>query len=164
VKVSAALEKKILAASLQAPDSANPGLRGKRVFELRLVWPWPPTVDKLYVPVPMPKVAGKKQTARLILSAEGKAYYDECQAFCLTHGIKGHVEGRLVVQGRYFPPHKLRYDLNNRHKALLDSFKHCRLYEDDEQIDFEYWSRSPFDGVGRVEVILFEIEPEPEEV
>ena len=107
-------------------------------FEL----PWPPSVNTLYRAIPRGK------HCQNILSAKGRAYFDQAKAYFDYQGtrpeepISSHVELKLFLH----PPNKRIIDIDNRQKAVIDALVKCGVLEDDSvnvvrQIHTYYCSR-----------------------
>jgi Holliday junction resolvase RusA-like endonuclease len=150
MRVSAALERKILESSLSPPQAVNHGLQGPRVWELRLTLPWPPTGNNVYPTV------GKRR----VLSSEGRAYHDAVGFYAAQNRL-GHVEGSLALEVHLYPPDGRRRDSCNVLKVLEDSLVKARLLGDDSQIEVHRLERRGVCPPGRLEVWLWELEEQP---
>lgn len=92
--------------------------------------PYPPSANNLH----------SVFKGRKILSAAGRAYYDEVT---LTVGAQLKVQGakrfdaadRLTYTLTVFPPDRRRRDLSNVVKAFEDSLTKAGIWADDSQVD-----------------------------
>ena len=93
---------------------------------MRIVLPFPPTVNNMY---PADK------SGRRYLSGKGKAFKAEVKARVLEqHGFVKPLTGALSATVELVPPDKRRRDIDNYHKALFDSLGAAGVFEDDSQI------------------------------
>ena len=70
-----------------------------------------------------------------MVSKEARLYKNLICKFLVSQGSP-HVNGRLGVHMKAFPPDKRRRDLDNLNKVVLDSLQKAGLYDDDSQIDY----------------------------
>jgi len=94
--------------------------------KLRLVLPWPPSVNHS---------SGPTSNGGRYLTPEHKAFRNECNLRVIAAGSPAFGEARLAVEIHLTPPDKRRFDLDNRLKGTLDALQLCGVYEDDAQID-----------------------------
>ena len=120
---------------------------------IRLTLPWAPSINsaKFYVnnrPVTSKKVKDFK-----------KAVADEV---IQNHRGEGLGKARLEVHIQAFPPDRLRRDLDNIQKVLLDALQAAGLFDDDEQIDYLSILRGPRMKGGMLNVQISETKSEKE--
>lgn len=96
--------------------------------DVRLVLPWPPSVNSYWRTIP-----GRKHP---IISEVGRQYRDAVHARVIYYQARGRIGSRRAMAWLLAcPPDRRRRDLDNLCKALLDGLQHARVYDDDEQID-----------------------------
>ncbi len=94
------------------------------VEPVRFLLPRPPTLNQYY----------RTFDGRMLLSAEGRQY----KRLVLSAWIKAgqpKIEGRIGCKLIFYAFNRRACDLDNRAKAVLDSFEEAGLYKDDSQID-----------------------------
>ena len=97
-------------------------LSGELLTEATLALPWPPSVNKVWVPVEgQLKLNHKVREYRRRVAREVK--------------IPGHLAGRLWMTVEAFPPRKNSADLDNLYKVALDSMQHAGFFSNDAAID-----------------------------
>lgn len=102
----------------KVPDLATP------VRTTTITIPFPPSINHYW------RRVGKKT----LLSAAGRKFKKAVEKAALECGCS-HVDGRLDVDIRLFPPDRRRRDIDNYCKATLDALEKCGIYDNDEQID-----------------------------
>lgn len=102
---------------------------GEPVFECRL--PYPPSVNHYlrYGPA-ISKKTGKQYLAKF-MTKKGNDYRQKVKRVC--RGRKT-LTGPLAIEITTHPPDRLRRDIDNVLKCLLDAMQHAGVYEDDNQI------------------------------
>lgn len=97
---------------------------------ITLELPWPPSVNTYYRSIP----AGRK--VKVLISQRGREYRETVMGHILG-SLKRYVRlsGRLVVEVDAFPPDRLKRDIDNLAKSLLDSIAYAQVFLNDEQID-----------------------------
>ena len=110
----------------------------------RLVLPWPPSVNDYWKPA---KQGGMR------ISAKGKAFRTNVEAviFDELRGWKT-MTGRLRVKILATMPDRRPRDIDNLLKALLDALEHCRVFENDSQVDSLRIDRGAVEKPGHVVV------------
>jgi len=94
---------------------------------LRIVLPWPPTVNHSTV--------GNGRGGRA-LTLEHRAFRNEVSLRTLAAGSPGFsIDARLGVAITLVPPNNRRYDIDNRVKAVLDALQRALVIPDDSQVD-----------------------------
>ena len=94
--------------------------------KLRIVLPWPPTVNHS---------SGPTSNGGRYLTPEHKAFRNEVNLRVIAAGSPTFGESRLAVEIHLTPPDRRRFDLDNRLKGTLDALQLCGVYEADAQID-----------------------------
>jgi crossover junction endodeoxyribonuclease RusA len=92
---------------------------------------------------------------RIYISKEGLIYRKNVQL--LTSHIKTY-EGRLGIKIKLNPPDKIKRDIDNTQKCLLDSLQHAGVVHDDEQFDKMCVERGSVQAKGKVIVEILELE------
>ena len=123
---------------------------------MRLVLPWPPSVNHYWRSVPIRGRSGRG--VRVVLSREGKAYRRDVCARLRGHDQRP-MESRLHVRVVLYPPTRRAIDIDNRMKALLDALEHARIYHDDSQIDRLVIERGEVFKGGKAVVEIREVHP-----
>lgn len=94
--------------------------RGKSVsIEL----PWPPSMNMYWRAV----------RGRNILSADGRKFRENAIALCSD--VRERFDKPVVVSIALYPPNRLRRDLDNCIKPLLDAVQHAGILADDYLVD-----------------------------
>lgn len=92
---------------------------------MQIVLPWPPSVNGYW----------RSYRGRQILSQKARAYRKSAMRHVLACKANKHLTGRLAVDIELYPPNRMKIDIDNRIKALLDVMEHAGVYQDDSQID-----------------------------
>lgn len=89
---------------------------------MTLTLPWPPSVNHYWA---------RNRNGGLRVGERGVAY-----RWAVKIALRGtsRLEGRLEMTARLHPPDRIRRDIDNPLKALLDSLTHAGVYGDDSQI------------------------------
>lgn len=119
---------------------------------IRLKLPYPPSVNHYWRSFVPP---GAKR-ANVYVSEEGKAFRRIVEGACLEGGIQP-ISGRLKLTLDIWPPDRMRRDLDNLLKALMDALQHGGCCKDDGQvktIHAQMHSYNDMYPLGRAEVIL----------
>jgi len=121
----------------------------------QLILPFPPTMNTLYPTV------GRRR----VLSQEGKAYHHAVaqwlQLLPSERRQAWPLRGRLAVE--LLMQHPTRddgWDIQERHKALLDALQYAGVYVNDNQIDLLTTRRGPCCPTGRATVWLRQLTKE----
>ncbi len=111
----------------------------------RLTLPYPPTVNHYW----------RKHQDGMHVSAKGKAYRGNVEAVVFDE-LRGWetLKRRLRVQITVTMPDRRQRDLDNLLKAILDSLEHCRVFENDSQIDYLSIERGAVEKPGHVVVVI----------
>lgn len=114
--------------------------------------PFPPSVNhhwRSFVP------RGRNR-AITIISQRGREYRD---AVCDLIYSAPMLTGRLAVVIEFTMPNKVRRDIDNFCKVVLDSITHAGVWKDDEQVDELIIRRLAVEPPGCCDVTVTEIEP-----
>ena len=90
---------------------------------IRLELPYPPSVNHYW----------RMAKGVVYVSAEGLRFRKVVVAVCKAAGIQP-ITGKLDLHFEVWPPDRIRRDLDNVQKALLDALKHGGCCGDDSQI------------------------------
>ena len=94
---------------------------------LRIVLPWPPTVNHS---------TGPTASGGRYLTAEHRAFRNEVSLRVIAAGSPAFgPDARLAVDIHLTPPDRRRFDVDNRLKSTIDALQQCGVYVNDEQID-----------------------------
>ena len=92
-------------------------------FEAKL--PFPPTINHYYNPI---------KRGQLVISEQGKAFHDLVKIM-LAHRATGEtMTGDLAVAVEAWYPNRIKRDLDNLLKPLLDALQKVGIFKDDSQI------------------------------
>ena len=69
------------------------------------------------------------------MSQKARVYRQSAMRHVLACKANKHLTGRLAVDIELYPPNRMKIDIDNRIKALLDVMERAGVYEDDSQID-----------------------------
>lgn len=120
--------------------------------QLKIVLPWPPTVNTYYRLVVMGKAP------RVLISKRGREYREACSAHVHAQRIpRNQLTGKLSVTIAAFPPDRRTRDLDNLLKGLLDAMRHASVIRDDADIDRLAIERGPVRKDGEVHLEISEI-------
>ena len=90
---------------------------------LNLVLPFPPSVNHYWCS------AGRRR----YISLKGRIFRKE--VFYKYREFKDYFgDESLAMTIEYFPPNKIKRDIDNQNKAPLDAMQHAKIYDDDNQI------------------------------
>lgn len=123
---------------------------------IKITLPWPPSVNKTWVPVPRNKY-GRKPKVSLMLNPKVKDYRLNvisiaCKEGWFKKGLKGQLFAKIVLT----PSRKGICDLDNRLKTPFDALKLAGLYEDDSQIKPAFIDKVTPKAPGSILIELFE--------
>jgi endodeoxyribonuclease RusA len=128
------------------------GVESEPVKALRLVLPWPPTTNNLYATV----------SGHRVKSAEGRRY--DLRVKLVVWRMFDHrapadswpLEPPYRVSIELHAPRRMRYDVANREKAVMDAI-FAAIEEDDSTIDdLRIWRGEPDKVNPRCEVLIEE--------
>lgn len=114
--------------------------------KLRLVLPWPPSINAIYRAIPRGGIA------TVILSKKGREYKQVVLA--MLRGVDSMGSSRLRVTIYLHGPTRRAYDISNRVKALEDALEGAGIFDDDNQIDEEIVYRCDPVAGGKALVLL----------
>ena len=117
---------------------------------IKLVFPWPPTVNTYY----------RSVKGRTIMSKAGRMYRGVCQRCCVWQKFTPvPPDSRVQVVLNLYAPNKRKYDIDNRAKACLDALQHGGVLPDDEQVDRLIINRCEISKDDRVEIFITWLPP-----
>lgn len=102
---------------------------------IKLLLPFPPSVNHYFRSIVMPGKNGKPRS-QVLISADGRLYRQRVEVAVnpvLRDGPP--LAGRLSVILTAYPPDLRKRDLDNLAKATLDALTHAGAWGDDSQID-----------------------------
>lgn len=109
-------------------------------------FPLPPTINHYY----------GRHGNRSYIKKAGKDYRLTVQDIVAAAGYP-MLTGRLAVFIAVHPANRIRQDIDNRLKSLLDALTHSGVWEDDSQIDDLHVIRLSVMKGGKVSVVITEI-------
>lgn len=113
---------------------------------IQLTLPYPPSVNNYW----------RHVKNKVLLSRAGRAYRVDVQAAVIIAG-RPRASGRLSLAIFLEMPDRVRRDLDNVQKAILDGLGHAGVYEDDSQIDRITVIRGPVVPPGAAVIEIHEI-------
>ncbi len=128
---------------------------------IELTLPWPPSVNKTWVPIPRNKW-GRKSKVGLMLNPKVKDYrLNVISVACKERWFKKGLKGQLFAKIILTPSRRGIYDIDNRLKTPFDALKLAGLYEDDSQIEKTFISKAPVKSPGKIEITFIELDSHP---
>lgn len=121
----------------------------ERDRELRLVLPWPPSVNSAW------RVISTARGSRVVLGADHRKYRREIVRIvsrCAPELETQRGDLQMVIHCR--GPRRNGYDLDNRVKPLQDALEHAGVLENDRQVADLRVIRKPKSGTPHVQVWL----------
>ena len=91
---------------------------------IRLVLPWPPSVNTYW----------RRVADRVLISREGRRYRADVAAEVMVAGAAHHLREAVAVDVVLHPPDYRVRDTDNVLKALLDALTYAGVIEDDRQV------------------------------
>jgi crossover junction endodeoxyribonuclease RusA len=120
------------------------------MIELKFSLPWGPSVNRYYRSLNKGPLAG-----RVLISEEGRAYRKQVAFALLVAGMHRHrLDGSLEIDILVYPPNRMRRDLDNMLKPLLDALTHGGTILDDACFDRLSIERREVVPGGAVEVVI----------
>jgi len=107
--------------------------------------PYPPTANTYW----------RNVGGRVLLSKKGRLYRKAVQALAWAHKWPQYGNQRVSVLITATMPDRRRRDIDNLHKACLDSLTHAGVWDDDSQIDDLHIVR---DGVEKPGKLMIDIQ------
>lgn len=98
---------------------------GGRQGLIRIVLPWPPTVNTYW----------RSVSGRTIISRKGRQYREAVKALVADQCGGATFDGPVSVDLHAHMPDRRRRDVDNLPKALLDALTHAGVLADDSQVD-----------------------------
>lgn len=121
--------------------------------------PWPPSVNHYWLSLRKGPMAG-----RVIISTEGKQYRQAVAAAVIDQRVPVNMlTGKLALWIHVLPPNRMRRDLDNLPKAVLDSLTHAGVFRDDSDIDDLRITRYAVRPGGELQIRITEIPGEATE-
>lgn len=114
-------------------------------MHIQLDLPMPPSVNHYW------GIRGKQR----FIGKQGKQFRLTVAEAVAEAGKK--LEGRLAVHVALFPANRIRFDIDNRIKPLLDALQNAGCFEDDEQVDELHVTRQGIHPGGRCTVIILSL-------
>ncbi len=138
--------------TIQTADALMKVFGLKRISEVTIGLPWPPSTNHMY------RSIGR---GRVIMSTDGRKYVDAVAKCIMALRAQGLAmafgKSRLSVEVNAFVPDKRRRDLGNLEKACFDSLTKCGVWEDDCQIDFFSFRRREMVKGGSLRLTIKEL-------
>lgn len=125
---------------------------------IKLILPLPPSVNTYYENASQTTWRGKSYMARK-LSDAAHVYRKEVWLAVKQQRLPMQ-RAQLDINVLGQPRDLQSWDLDNRWKALLDSFQHCGLIVNDKQFDKQCITRGPIYPGGRVIVLITKFDPD----
>ena len=98
------------------------------------------------------------RSVRVLISREGREFRDK--AVAAVGRVDEKMTGKVEVIMRLCPPNRIRRDVDNYSKAVLDALTHAGVWVDDSQVDRLVLERGPVVRGGRADVVVREFEQE----
>lgn len=117
----------------------------------KFVFPFPPSVNNYWRHV----VIGR--SVRVLISREGREFRDK--AVAAVGRVDERLTGKVEVIMRLCPPNRIRRDVDNYSKAVLDALTHAGVWVDDNQVDRIIVDRGPVVSGGRADVVVRDYVP-----
>ena len=130
--------------------------RSVKAPEVRLVMPWPPSVNGYWRAHGVLSHRGGKPRVIVsqILSEKGRDYRRSAAEAVLIQGSP-QIAGRVRVTESFFPPSRREYDIDNFRKAYRDALTHSGVIEDDQMIDSDLGNKCRPDKANpRIEIVI----------
>lgn len=101
-------------------------------MDLQLFLPFPPTVNNYYV----------KTQRGVFISQKGRKFRDDAHQR-IYEQLGDHTIGnrRVLIEVILYPPDKRTRDIGNYDKGLLDAITTSGLWDDDSQVDQQFFYR-----------------------
>ena len=92
---------------------------------MRLEFPWPPSMNSQW----------RNIDGRTVLAAGARKWKEHAKNSMWGQKLHAFGEARVKVTVDLHAPNKVRYDIDNRVKLLLDSLQRLNVVVDDSQVD-----------------------------
>ena len=117
----------------------------------KFVFPFPPSVNNYWRHV----VIGR--SVRVLISREGREFRDK--AVAAVGRVDEQMTGKVEVIMRLCPPNRIRRDVDNYSKAVLDALTHAGVWVDDNQVKRITVEFGPVVPGGRADVVVRDYVP-----
>ncbi len=114
---------------------------------VKLILPWPPSVNEAYMPF----------RSRIIKTKIARTYFNDVSEDIFYKRIPSFGKARIKVLIKCYAPNPCAYDLANLDKILMDTIEKSGLFKNDNQIDDIRYKRMFVKPPGYVQVIIQEI-------
>lgn len=126
--------------------------KARKPVEVRVVLPWPPSVNGYWRAVG--KIVRRRVAVSQVISEKGREYRAAAIGAVLEQGSP-RVEGAVRVKEYFYPPTRRKYDLDNFRKASRDALVHAGVIQDDSLIEEDMGFKLPPDAQRpRVEIVI----------
>ena len=115
---------------------------------VKLILPWPPSVNEAYLPM------GR---GRIVKTKIARMYFNDVAWEIKFKRIPTFGKSRLQILIKCYSPNESPYDLANLDKILMDTIENSGLFKNDNQIDDIRYKRMFVKPPGFVQVIIQEI-------
>ena len=92
---------------------------------MRIYLPWGPSVNDYY---------GRSKSGHVYLHARVKKFRLDVLRAVNEHEGSQVYNGQMGMLIELFPPSKIKYDIDNRCKGILDALEHAGVYPDDSMV------------------------------
>ena len=102
---------------------------------MRLILPWPPSMNTYWRHVPMRTRKG--YVVRTLLSRKARIYRTKCMYSIVEQcgQVKATINQPVAVNLHLHSPTRRKFDVDNYLKAILDALTHARIWDDDSLVD-----------------------------
>jgi crossover junction endodeoxyribonuclease RusA len=116
---------------------------------IRFTLPWPPSVNHYWA---------RNRNGSVRIGRKGRDYRDSVERlFLLAESRPATLRGRVGILVDAYPPNRIRRDIDNLGKAILDTLTYVGLWLDDEQVDDLHIRRKQVEH-GRLDCTVWEID------
>ncbi|MES2356255.1 MAG: RusA family crossover junction endodeoxyribonuclease [Pseudomonadota bacterium] len=111
-----------------------------------IILPYPPSGNRYW----------RVYQSRIVKSAEARTYQNAVRLLAINWRRK-FWDGRLAARLELYAPNKIKMDLDNSAKVVLDALQSAEVYENDSQIDDLHIVRCGIEGHGKIVITLSKI-------